>query len=1171
MPKSVWFTENDVVARKAVRADVDLHIRSHFARAARHRQLPDDDESTVSRRQRLRNEPDLRILALSPLPRHRAEPEDGHPVARGAAGRRGGGTLKAGADAVIARTHRIAVLLVVGALSCGRDAERPAGATAPARPVRPPSERPRSRRTLRPVPAAPGGKRRASSGSGSTASTGSSSTGSPRKARCRTGSGSSPRARRRGSDELPPDPLAGRLDDARDRRRPRRAPGARLPGGGSGQRAEGPDLGPLARGARRLEPRVRVGRLGRRGRAGGHASGRGGRGLLRLRPREPDPLREPAARGRRVSGVPRGGRRAGRRPRGARRPPRSSRASSPCRRTRSRGARASGAGMENPVVALARILGATRVESAHRARALRPQPARPDDGLPRGHRRDRPRLRVVRAAAPRRASPRRTSRATRRAVDEYYALVDRILGQWMRRAAGRRRDARSSTPTTASSGAPTGPASALAQLVHGRLLAPPRRRVRGLGRAGPPERRARPGLDVRRRADRSRRCSVCRSTGMPAGRSAAAFRGSGGARARRTSFRACRCAASRPRRCRRSRRANTRRSSWRSAISPAASPAARAAGRRPPGHDRGRLEQPRPLRAATAEELRRARRPRSRRRSRCGPTIIRRMFNLAVLYREQQRRPAGPGLALPLARGRSCRPARERRQLGDGQYTAAARTRSHARRSSSAGLKAYPDERALARQLASRASRRTTVRAPRRRCRRFAVDRRTTRHPERARPSRDLPRAAGRSHRLLSSAPSPSSPTSPGSSSPSKLLQKGRAVEPATALKGMRNRRMNATSWDSASSRSRCSAPRRARAPPTAAGGRSRRPRPAASRARLPGVSRRTTCLRPGVEDHGREGQRERLPGFQGYKIKRTRQVPEAERRQDRLRLRRREVVLRRRRRPNTNPRPVQSRRRPGVDRGADLRTCSARRAKATLAPERDAPGSRASSIGDRDGLRADARCPATSRRTDALLRQGTIFDFQGDPREERKQRIDLSRAALRGKPTATITIVEYADMECGYCQYRGLQMDALLEANPILSYKRHYKFFPLWFSHVWAMKAASRPTASSGSRRRRRCSRSRSRSTRQQADDGRRIDELALTIAEAAGIPRADFLACYLRDESFARRAQGHRGGLAARRQLDADLLHRRNRDHVDRGQGDGGLPARRPDDQVDRVRKPK
>jgi protein-disulfide isomerase len=29
-------------------------------------------------------------------------------------------------------------------------------------------------------------------------------------------------------------------------------------------------------------------------------------------------------------------------------------------------------------------------------------------------------------------------------------------------------------------------------------------------------------------------------------------------------------------------------------------------------------------------------------------------------------------------------------------------------------------------------------------------------------------------------------------------------------------------------------------------------------------------------------------------------------------------------------------------------------------------------------------------------------------------------------------------------------------------------------------------------------------------------IDELALTFAESAGIPRADFLACYLRDESL-------------------------------------------------------
>lgn len=97
-------------------------------------------------------------------------------------------------------------------------------------------------------------------------------------------------------------------------------------------------------------------------------------------------------------------------------------------------ARSSGAGMENPIVALARILAATRVN--HRiARDLYDR-NRPDllalylEGTDEiGH--------VFATDAPPRLSCASEADWIRygRAADEYYALVDRLLGQWMRRAA----------------------------------------------------------------------------------------------------------------------------------------------------------------------------------------------------------------------------------------------------------------------------------------------------------------------------------------------------------------------------------------------------------------------------------------------------------------------------------------------------------------------------------------------------------------------------------------------------------------------------------------------------------------------------------------------------------------------------------------------------------------
>jgi protein-disulfide isomerase len=92
---------------------------------------------------------------------------------------------------------------------------------------------------------------------------------------------------------------------------------------------------------------------------------------------------------------------------------------------------------------------------------------------------------------------------------------------------------------------------------------------------------------------------------------------------------------------------------------------------------------------------------------------------------------------------------------------------------------------------------------------------------------------------------------------------------------------------------------------------------------------------------------------------------------------------------------------------------------------------------------------------------------------------IDLSAARASGPADAKVSVVEYADMACGYCKFRGQQMDRLLEANAgIVSIRRNYKFFPLWFAHVWAMKAASAAIASSSSQARRPCSGSSRRST---------------------------------------------------------------------------------------------
>jgi protein-disulfide isomerase len=191
-------------------------------------------------------------------------------------------------------------------------------------------------------------------------------------------------------------------------------------------------------------------------------------------------------------------------------------------------------------------------------------------------------------------------------------------------------------------------------------------------------------------------------------------------------------------------------------------------------------------------------------------------------------------------------------------------------------------------------------------------------------------------------------------------------------------------------------------------------------------------------------------------------------------------------------------------------------RAKALLTPEKDAAGYKAVAIAIETGY-GPVRIPGYVAADGSRYLGGVLWDFTMDPREERKRRIDLSTPRFTGKADGAITMVEYADMECPYCRFRGLQMDALLDANPKLSYKRYYKFFVLWFNHAWAMKAASAADCLFRFAGQAMFGFKKHVYAQQDVMTVSSIDELALTEAEAAGIPKQDFLACYLRDESLS------------------------------------------------------
>ena len=191
---------------------------------------------------------------------------------------------------------------------------------------------------------------------------------------------------------------------------------------------------------------------------------------------------------------------------------------------------------------------------------------------------------------------------------------------------------------------------------------------------------------------------------------------------------------------------------------------------------------------------------------------------------------------------------------------------------------------------------------------------------------------------------------------------------------------------------------------------------------------------------------------------------------------------------------------------------------RAAPAPERDAAGLKGVALILETGY-FPVRLPGYVTSDGRIFLQGTLWDFRMDPRAERRRRIDLSANRASGPPAAAVQVVEYADMECSYCKFRGLQMDRLLEANAgIVNVRRHYKFFPLWMTHVWAMKAASAGDCIAKFAGPALFDFKKAVYARQETMTVSGIDELAITTAEAKGISSADFLSCYLQDDSFNR-----------------------------------------------------
>jgi hypothetical protein len=151
------------------------------------------------------------------------------------------------------------------------------------------------------------------------------------------------------------------------------------------------------------------------------------------------------------------------------------------------------------------------------------------------------------------------------------------------------------------------------------------------------------------------------------------------------------------------------------------------------------------------------------------------------------------------------------------------------------------------------------------------------------------------------------------------------------------------------------------------------------------------------------------------------------------------------------------------------------------------------------------------------LLVLGRFWDLKRPIAEQRREGIKLQGTPMTGPADAKVTVVEYSDMQCGFCKKRTADFDALVaRLGKELKIKRYVKSFPLTGVHPWAFRAASAGRCFYDLQGADSFFRWKSQVYAKQDEMSvPGIDAFAIDYAYANEIPDKDFRACYLQSKS--------------------------------------------------------
>lgn len=146
----------------------------------------------------------------------------------------------------------------------------------------------------------------------------------------------------------------------------------------------------------------------------------------------------------------------------------------------------------------------------------------------------------------------------------------------------------------------------------------------------------------------------------------------------------------------------------------------------------------------------------------------------------------------------------------------------------------------------------------------------------------------------------------------------------------------------------------------------------------------------------------------------------------------------------------------------------------------------------------------------------GRVWDRQRSIPEQRKELIKIGpQTPVMGPADARVTVVEYSDMQCGYCKKRTADWEPLAEKlGKELKIKRYFKMFPLVTEHPWAFRAASAGLCFFDKDPKQFLRWKSNVYARQEEMNVPALDTFALDFAVAGGVPEQEFKDCYLQSK---------------------------------------------------------